>query len=153
MAIIEKKGLFLSGPINDTATYYDRERTKHDESRSLSTSTAMITVPDRNRRHRIASALPWRSCRAAGGLRRPSDIQTLLVFLARATCCRCAGLGKRPLVFDLESVTMRRRTEDPKGMYTIVRRNPRKEYICTSASNWRRRIPSTLFCDRKLSLL
>ena len=42
MAIIEKKGLFLIGPVNDTATYYDRERTKHDESRSLSTSTAMI---------------------------------------------------------------------------------------------------------------
>ena len=93
--------------------------------------------------------MPWLSRRAAGGLRRPSESRVLLAFMARATGCRCAGPAKRPLAFDRDYASKRRSTEDPKGMYVYVR----IQGICTSASNWRRRIPSTSFSGQKLSYL
>ena len=45
-------------------------RAKNTDPRSLSTSTTMITGPDRNRRHMIVSALSLRSRRATGGRRK-----------------------------------------------------------------------------------
>ena len=50
--------------------YLRYDRSKNTDPRSLSTSTATITGPDRNRRHRIVSALSLWSRRAASGLRR-----------------------------------------------------------------------------------
>ena len=105
----------------------------------LSTSTAMITVPDWNCRHMIVSALSLRSRRAAGGLRQPSESRVLLAFMARATCCRCAGPAKRPLAFDQDYASKRRSTEDPKSMALTTG----IQGIGPSASCWRRRIPST----------
>ena len=61
-------------------SYLRYDRSKNTDPRSLSTSTATITGPDRNRRHRIVSALSLRSRRAAGGLRRPSESRALLAF-------------------------------------------------------------------------
>ena len=93
--------------------------------------------------------MPWLSRRAAGGLRRPSESRVLLAFMARATCCRCAGPAKRPLAFDRDYASKRRSTEDPKGMALTTG----IQGIGPSASCWRRRIPSTSLCGRKLYYL
>ena len=76
----------------------------------------MITGPDRNRHHRIISALSLLSCRAAGGLRRPSESQALLAFPRLSLPAGCVGpTSQRP--FDRDYASMQRRPEDPKGMY------------------------------------
>ena len=56
------------------------KRTKHDAPMPISTSTTTIKGQNRNCRHRITSAMPWPSRRAAGGLRRPSESRALLAF-------------------------------------------------------------------------
>ena len=60
----------------------------------LSTSTVMIMAPDQNRRHRITSTMPWRSRRAASGLRRPSESRALLAFVAIGQRLMCAVRGR-----------------------------------------------------------
>ena len=87
--------------VESSPSYLRYDRSKNTDLMSLSTSTTMITGPDRNRRHRIVSALSLRSRRAAAGLRRPSESRALLAFIARARCCRCVVPEKRPLVFTL----------------------------------------------------
>ena len=119
-----------------------KQGTKHDAPRPLSTSTTTITGPDRNCRHRITSAMPWPSRRAAGGLRRPSESRALLAFLRLSLPGR---LG-RPQHNDLSRCVtpMQWRTEDPKtsaqtaGIRGIVPSTPRR----------RRRIPSISSCSR-----
>ena len=69
--------------------------------------------------------------------------------MARATCFRCAGPAKRPLAFDRDYASKRRSTEDPKSMALTAGIRE----IGPSASCWRRRIPSTSLCGRKLSYL
>ena len=69
--------------------------------------------------------------------------------MARATCCRCAGPAKRPLAFDRDYASKRRSTEGPKSMALTAG----IQGIGPSASCWRRRIPSTLLCGRKLYYL
>ena len=110
---------------------------------------AMITVPDRNCRHRIVSALSLRSRRATGGLRRPSESRALLAFIARATCCRCVVPEMRPLAFEIHNSMRRGRTEDPKTSAHIYGIRG----LVPSPLRRRRRIPSTSFSLPKLTWL
>ena len=60
---------FLTAPL--AITSYHTNKTA--SPRHLLAPAAMITGPDRNRRHGIVSAMPRPSCRAAGGLRWPPE--------------------------------------------------------------------------------
>ena len=77
--------------------YYLRyDRAKNTDPRSLSTSTTMITGPDRNRHHRIGTALSLWSRRAAGGLRRPSESRAMLAFPRLSFPVGCVGPTTQP---------------------------------------------------------
>ena len=118
-------------------SYLRYDRSKNTDPRSLSTSTTMITGPDRNRRHRIVSALSLRSRRAAGGLRRPSESRALLAFPRLSLPVGCVGPTTNDLSTD-DYASMQRRPEDPKtSAQTAGIRG-----IVPSASRSRRWIPS-----------
>ena len=109
----------------------------------------MITGLDRNCRHMITSAMPWRSRRAAGGLRRPSESRALLAFIANGRRLMRAVPGKRRSSCERHNSMRRGRTEDPKTSAHIsgIRGMGR------APSRRRRRILSTSSCGRKLSYL
>ena len=118
--------------------YYLRyDRAENTDPRSLSTSTTMITGPDRNRRHMIVSALSLPSRRATGGLRRPSESRALLAF-PRLSLPAVVSAQQPNRPFDRDYASKQRRPEDPKGMYI----DAGFQGICTSASRSRRWIPS-----------
>ena len=94
--------------------------------------------------------MPWRSRRAAGGLRgRPSESRALFCFLAIGRHLMCAGPEPRPLAYEMRNSMMQCRMEDLKTSAHISGIRA----IMPSTSRWRRRIPSTSFCGRKLSYL
>ena len=68
-------------------------RTKHTSTRHLLAALTMITGPDRNRRHRIVSSFSWPSCRAPGGLRRPSESRAFPTSKPTIYLMMCAGRG------------------------------------------------------------
>ena len=94
-------------------SYLRYDRSKNTDPRSLSTSTATITGPDRNRRHRIVSALSLQSRRAAGGLRRPSKSRALLAFPRLSLPGGWAGPNNQRS-FKMRNSMMQWRKEDPK---------------------------------------
>ena len=112
--------------------YYLRyERAKNTDPRSLSTSTTMITGPDRNRRLSL-----W-SRRAAGGLRRPSESRALLAFPRLSLAVSCVGPNNQRSLRERNSM-MQCRTEDLKtSAQTAGIRG-----IVPTASRRRRWIPS-----------
>ena len=130
-----QKGLSFSNWVSKRHSYVLENKTR--QPRPLSNSTAMITVPDRNRRHMIVSALSLRSRRATGGLRRPSESRALLAFPRLSLPVGCvAQQPNRP--FNRDYASKQRRSEDPKGMYI----DTGTQGIRTSASRSRRWIPS-----------
>ena len=94
-------------------SYLRYDRSKNTDPRSLSTSTATMTGPDRNRRHRIVFALSLPSRRAAGGLRRPSESRALLAFPRLSYPVGCVGPNNQRS-FEMRNSMMQCRTEDLK---------------------------------------
>ena len=127
-------------------TWLRYDRPKNTDPRSLSTSTAMITGPDRNRRHRIVSALSalsLRSCRAAGGIRQPSESRALLAF--PRTLYRSVGPGPATNVScEMRNSMMQCRTEDLKTSAQTAGIRGMVPYT----SRRRRWIPSISSCSR-----
>ena len=124
-------------------SYLRYDRSKITDPRSLSTSTATITGPDRNRRHRIVSSLSLPSSRAAGGLRRPSESRALLAFPRLSLAVGCVGPTTN-VSCEMRNSMMQCRTEDLKtsaplaGIRGMVRAPSRR----------RRWIPSISSCSR-----
>jgi len=104
---------------------------------------AMITDPDLSRRRMIASPMSRRSCRAAGGLRRPSESRALPTFPSTIYFMMCGGLTSQP-TFESDISSMQRRTKDPKTMasHSGIRG------IMPSTSCRRRCIPSLSSCSQ-----
>ena len=101
-------------------SYLRYDRSKNTDPRSLSTSTATITGPDLNRRHRVVSALSLRSRRAAAGLRRPSESRALLAF-PRLSLTVVGPAPTTNVSCEMRNSMMQCRTED----LGINRRNSR----------------------------
>ena len=104
-------GLSYSVWVSKRHSYVLENKTRRP--RPLPTSTTMITGPDRNRRHRIVSALSLRSRRAAGGLRRPSESRALLAFPRLSLAVGCVGPNNQRSC-EMRNSMMQWRTEDPK---------------------------------------
>ena len=124
-------------------SYLRYDRSKNTDPRSLSTSTATITGPDLNRRHRVVSALSLPSRRATGGLRRPSESRALLAFPRLSLAVSCVGPNNQRS-FEMRNSMMQCRTEDLKtSAQTAGIRG-----IVPTASRRRRWIPSISSCSR-----
>ena len=124
-------------------SYLRYDRSKNTDPRSLSTSTATITGPDRNRRHRIVSALSLRSRRAAGGLRRPSESRALLAFPRLSLPVGCVGPNNQRS-FEMRNSMMQCRTEDLKTSAQLAGIRG----MVPTTSRRRRWIPSISSCSR-----
>ena len=124
-------------------SYLRYDRSKNTDLRSLSTSTATTTGPDRNRRHRIVSALSLRSSRAAGGLRRPSENRALLAFPRLSLAVGCVGPNNQRSC-EMRNSMMQCRTEDLKTSAPLARIRG----IAPTTSRRRRWIPSISSCSR-----
>ena len=129
-------------------SYLRYDRSKNTDPRSLSTSTATITGPDRTRRHRIVSALSLPSRRAAGGLRQPSECRALLAFVAIGRRLMRAVPGTRRSSCEIHNSMRRGCMEDPKTSAHIYGIRG----LVPSPSRRRRRIiPSASFSSLKLT--
>ena len=116
----------------------DRER--NIDPTPLPASETMITGPDRSRRHMIVSAMSRAPCRAAGGLRRPSESRPLPTFPLTIYLMMCGGLTSR-WTCETDFSPMQRRTKDPKtmsstaGIRGVVTSPPRRRRLNSSISS------------------
>ena len=135
----EDMGLsFPECAISRHSRYLTTIRTKHTSTRHLLAAPTMIMGPDRSRHHMIASAMSLRSCRAAAGLRRPSESRAFLASRSTIYFDDACGSSRDRWTFVSEISPMRRRTGDPKASTTISGIRG----MMPSASRRHRRIPS-----------
>ena len=137
--IVCPEGLsFPEWAISRHSRYLTTIRTKHASPRHLLAAPTMITGPDRNRRHMIASAMSRRSLRAAGGLRRPSESQSFLDSRSTIYLDDACGSSRDRWTFPIDFSMTQGRTEDPRTSAPISRNRGRRR----APSRRHRRIPS-----------